>query len=71
MRNPFRRKNTAQEGTILTTEQLLQLWERFEEEFDGRAKKAMTISPVSAAISWKSTGIGSKPNSPASVKKRT
>ena len=61
MRNPFRRKNTAQEGTILTTEQLLQLWERFEEEFDGRAKKAMTISPVSAAHRILTNSMGALP----------
>ena len=61
MRKPFRRKNEAEQGTILTTEQLLQLWEKIEDEFDGRAPKAMTLSPVASAHRILTNSMGSLP----------
>lgn len=61
MRNPFRRKNAAEQGTILTTEQLIQLWERTEEEFNGRAPKAMTLSPIAAAHRILTNSMGALP----------
>lgn len=61
MKNPFRRKNEAEQGTILTTEQLLRLWERAEEEFDGKAPKAMTLSPVAGAHRILTNSMGALP----------
>lgn len=63
MKNPFsklRRKNEA-ESTILTSEQLIQLWERIQDEFDGTAPKAMGISAVAAAHRILTNSMGSLP----------
>lgn len=64
MRSPFKRKkNEAQESktTILTTEQLLALWEREEEGYNGQAAQASTISPVASAHRILTNSIGSLP----------
>jgi HK97 family phage portal protein len=45
----------------LTTEQLIQLWERTEEEFNGRAPKAMTLSPIAAAHRILTNSMGALP----------
>lgn len=63
MRNPFSkfRKKNESESTILTTEQLIQLWERLQDEFDGTAPKAMGISAVAAAHRILTNSMGSLP----------
>lgn len=61
MRNPFRRKNEEAKSEILTTEQLMQLWERHEEAFGGKAPQAMTLSPVAAAHRILTNSMGALP----------
>ena len=46
---------------ILTTEQLIALWERVQEEFDGHAPKAMHISPVAGAHRILTNSMGALP----------
>lgn len=63
MWHPFKRKNEAQESktTILTTEQLLALWERSEEGYIGKATQAVSLSPVAAAHRILTNSFGSLP----------
>ena len=65
MKSPFSklfRKNEADsESVILTTEQLIALWELVQEEFDGRAPAAMRISPVAAAHRILTNSMGALP----------
>lgn len=65
MRSPFsklfRRNEESSESVILTTEQLIALWERIQEEFDGKAPQAMELSPVAAAHRILTNSMGALP----------
>ena len=61
MKIPFVRKKNQGEGRILSSEELIQLWERIEDEFDGKAQKAMRISPVSSAHRILTNSMGALP----------
>lgn len=65
MKNPFskffRRNEESSESVILTSEQLIALWERIQEEFDGKAPKAMELSPVAAAHRILTNSMGALP----------
>lgn len=45
----------------MTSEELIQLWERVEDEFDGKVPKAMRVSPVSAAHRILTNSMGALP----------
>lgn len=57
----FRKNESDSESVILTTEQLIALWERIQEEFDGHAPQAMRISPVAAAHRILTNSMGALP----------
>ena len=57
----FRKNESDSESVILTTEQLIALWERAQEEFDGHAPQAMRISPVAAAHRILTNSMGALP----------
>lgn len=57
----FRKNESDSESVILTTEQLIALWERVQEEFDGNAPQAMRISPVAAAHRILTNSMGALP----------
>lgn len=63
MKKPFARfrKKNETKSEILTTEQLLQLWERMQDEFDGSEQKALGISAVAAAHRILTNSMGSLP----------
>lgn len=64
MKSPFKRKNSEPEESktkILTVEQLIQMWEREEEGFNGKASQALTLSPVASAHRILTNSMGSLP----------
>lgn len=60
MKNPFRRKNEAEQATIMTVEQAMRMWDG-SEEFEGRSPEAITLSPIAGAHRILTNSMGALP----------